>query len=334
VDFAINEFSKILKLLINTTLMKKYFFSFFKNCDALIALNKDTKKDIIKYGFRGKVFTIPNGRYINDYQHCYPAKLSEKQKQLTFIGYLSKRKNQKYLFRVMECLPENFVLNLIGAPINPKYLQELKAYVQKKGLKNVNFLGEVPYEKISGLLEKTHVFVSASKMEVQSLVIIEALASGTPVVGLSNETVSEFIDDSVGFSLGEKTPPRTFAEKVKKICSLSQKEYEFLCLNARKKVAHLNWPDIVKQTEIVYQKLIEEKKFDKGGKKMSNSKEILKMLLTPKIISFLQKKVQKSGGKINKKKSILMFIITIISTFFIGIGHWLLSKTKRIPISR
>ncbi|MBL7123469.1 MAG: glycosyltransferase [Actinobacteria bacterium] len=333
-DFAINEFSKSLKHLMDTTLMKKYFFSFFKNCDAFIAPNKDAQKDILKYGFREKVFTIPNGRYIDTYQRCYPAKLSEKQKQLTFIGYLSKRKNQKYLFWVMECLPENFVLNLIGAPINPKYLQELKAFVQKKGLKNVNFLGEVPYEKIAGLLEKTHVFVSASKMEVQSLVIIEALASGTPVVGLSNETVNEFIDDSVGFCLEEKTSPRTFAEKVKKICSLSQKEYEFLCHNARKKVAHLDWPDIVKQTEMVYQKLIKEKKINRGEKKMSNIKEILKMLPPPKFKSFLQKKVQKSGGKISKKKSILMFIMTIIGTFFIGTGYWLLSKTKRIPISR
>lgn len=332
VDFAINEFSKILKRLMDTNLMKKYFFSFFKNCDALIALNKDTKKDILKYGFREKVFTISNGRYLNAYQRCYPAQLSEKQKQLTFIGYLSKRKNQKYLFWVMECLPENFVLNLIGAPINPKYLKELKAYVQKKGLKNVNFLGEVSYEKISGLLEKTHVFVSASKMEVQSLVIIEALASGTPIVGLSNETVNEFIDDSVGFHLEGKTSPRTFAEKVKKICSLSQKEYEFLCHNARKKVACLDWTDIVKQTEMVYQKLIKEKKINKGEKKMSNIKEILKMLPAPKIKSFLQNKVQKSRGKISKKKSIMMFIITIVVTFFIGIGYWLLSKTKRIPL--
>jgi len=333
-DFAIGEFSKSLKRLMDTTLMKKYFFLFFKNCDALIALNKYIQKDIIEYGFRGKVFTIPNGRYLSSYQRCCPAKLSEKQKQLTFIGYLSTRKNQKYLCRVMEYLPENFVLNLIGVPINPKYLQELKTYVQKKSLKNVNFLGEVPYEKIPGLLEKTHVFVSASKMEVQSLVIIEALASGTPVVGLSNETVSEFIDDSVGFLLGKEAHPRTFAKKVKKICSLSQKEYEFLCNNAQKRVAHLDWPDIVKQTEMVYQKLIKEKKINKGERKVSNIKVILKMLHIPKNKSFLQKIVQKSGDKINKKKNILMFIMTIIGTFFLGICYWFLNKTKRIPIPR
>ncbi|MCX6724912.1 MAG: glycosyltransferase, partial [Candidatus Shapirobacteria bacterium] len=132
------------------------------------------------------------------------AKLSEKQRQLTFIGYLSRRKNQKYLLQVVEHLPENFVLNLIGKPINPMYLQELKDYVQRKQLKNVNFLGELPYKQIPAILERTHLLISASKMEVQSLVIIEALASGTPVVGLANETVDELVDSSVGFRLEKK----------------------------------------------------------------------------------------------------------------------------------
>ena len=45
--------------------------------------------------------------------------------------------------------------------------------------------------QIPNYLERAHVFPSASKMEVQSLVVIEALASGTPVVGLSNETIDE-----------------------------------------------------------------------------------------------------------------------------------------------
>jgi len=54
-------------------------------------------------------------------------------------------------------------------------------------------MGEIPYHQIPQILEKTHVLVSASKMEVQSLVIIEALTSGTPVVGLANETIDELI---------------------------------------------------------------------------------------------------------------------------------------------
>ncbi|MDD3819290.1 MAG: glycosyltransferase [Actinomycetota bacterium] len=262
--------------------------------------------------------------------------MSERNKYLTFIGYLSERKNQKYLCQVMEYLPENFILNLIGAPINPEYLEELKDYVQKKELKNVNFIGDVPYEKIPGLLEKTHVFVSASKMEVQSLVIIEALASGTPVIGLSNETVNEFVDDSVGFRLKKQTSPADFAENVKKICSLSQREYEILCNNAKRRVVHLNWPDIVKQTEKAYQKLIKMKEIsnsteEKGmDNKISDDKEVFKTQNLTGFRAFLNEKIKKPAGKIIKNKNITMFIMTVTGTFFLRISYCILSKTKRI----
>jgi glycosyltransferase involved in cell wall biosynthesis len=337
-DFAIGEFSRSLKRIMDTGLMKKFFFSFFKNCDAIISLNEYARKDILQYGFKKEVFIIPNGCCLDAFYSCNPAKMSGKEKYLTFTGYLSERKNQKYLCQVMEYLPGNFVLNLIGAPINPEYLEELKAYVQKKGLKNVNFLGEVPYEEIPGLLKKTHVFVSASKMEVQSLVIIEALASGTPVIGLPNETVNEFVDNSVGFRLEEQTSPADFAENVKKICCLSQKEYEVLCNNARRRVAHLNWPNIVKQTETAYKKLINDKKIsssveEKGmSKKISNNKEVFKIQRHGGFRTFSHKKFQNSASGILKKKSIPMFIMTITGTFFLRISYWILSKTKKIPV--
>ncbi|MCX6724911.1 MAG: glycosyltransferase family 4 protein, partial [Candidatus Shapirobacteria bacterium] len=72
-DFAISEFSQGLSRLLDTTLMRKYFFSFFKNCDALIALNQDARKDILKYGFRKEIFTVSNGRNLSVYRRCRPA---------------------------------------------------------------------------------------------------------------------------------------------------------------------------------------------------------------------------------------------------------------------
>lgn len=333
-DFAIGEISKVFSRLMDTSLMKRYFLTFFKNCDAVIALNQEVKKDILKYGFKEKIFVIPNGRDLKSYYRCRLSKLNEKQKQLTFIGYLSKRKNQKYLLKVMEFLPDNFVLNLVGPPINPQYLQELKNYVQKKHLKNVNFLGEIPYEKIPELLEKTHVLVSASKMEVQSLVIIEALASGTSVVGLSNETVDELVDSSAGFRLEKKTTPKVFAEKVKKICSLSQKDYESLGRQAQKKVVHLDWTEIVKQTKQAYQELMAEKKNKEDlEKKSKNIKEILNLLPPSKFKSFLQKQVERPQVKSIRKKNIWGFVMTIVATFFLGISYWFLNKVKKSPSS-
>jgi len=294
-EFSISEFSESLGHFYNTNLMKKYLFNFFKDCDAWIALNKDAQDDVIKYGFQNKIFIIPNGCDLQVYYYCRTSQLSERQKQLTFIGYLSQRKNQKYLLKVMEYLPENFTLNLIGTPVNPKYFEDLNKYIEKKHLKNINFMGEIPYEQIPQILEKTHVLVSASKMEVQSLVIIEALASGTPVVGLSNGTIDELIDKSTGYRLKKNTPPKIFSEHIQEIFSLPQKEYEVLCQKAREKVSHMDWSDIVKKTEIVYQKIIESKKKED-----------------------------------QRKKNIFSFIFTIIGTSFIVFLYWLLKKIKII----
>jgi 1,2-diacylglycerol 3-alpha-glucosyltransferase len=332
-EFSINEFSESLGRFYNTDLMKKYLFNFYNNCDAWIALNKEAQKDVLKYGFKEKIFIIPNGRDMKDYYRCRPAQLSEKQKQLTFIGYLSQRKNQKYLLQVMEHLPENFLLNLIGTPVNPEYLEDLKKYIEKKHLKNINFMGEIPYQQIPRILEKTHVFVSASRMEVQSLVIIEALASGTPVVGLANGTVDELVDESTGYRLEKNASPKIFSEHIQKICSLSQKEYEVLCQNTRGKVSHLDWTEIIKKTEIVYQKLIEDKKIDDQitqKNKFKNLKEIISLLPSSKIKIFLKKKLQDPKLNFQRNKNIFSFIFTVIGTSLIGFLYWLLRKTKRI----
>jgi hypothetical protein len=148
---------------------------------------------------------------------------------------------------------------LLGKALKPAYEEQLKRYCRAQNLDNVEFPGQVPHAEIPSYLERTHVFVSASKMEVQSLVVIEALASGTPVVGLSNETIDELVDQEVGSWLPKETIPQQFAENVQRICTLPRSEYEKLCENARERVSHLDWSNIIDKTVSAYGELIEEK---------------------------------------------------------------------------
>jgi hypothetical protein len=135
----------------------------------------------------------------------------------------------------------------------------LRQYCDARGLDNILFVGQVPHEQIPSYLQRTHVFVSASKMEVQSLVVIEALASGTPVVGLYNETTTELVDDSVGCRLPQDATPWEFAAAVERICTLPRSRYEQLCMNARERVSHLDWSNIIDQTVAAYRELLAEK---------------------------------------------------------------------------
>jgi glycosyltransferase involved in cell wall biosynthesis len=242
---------------LSESLLRQISLNFYENCDAIVALNHFATKDIRQYGYEGRIFTIPNGRNLARYGVCANADLSSQERILTFIGKLNQRKNQLYLLETLQYLGEKYKLQLVGEPLSPDYYQHLQDVIAKHNL-DVVFAGEVAHTEIPSYLEKAHVFVSASTLEVQSLVILEALASGTPVVGLSNETTDDLVDRAVGFRLPQNTPPKVFARYIEKICTLPQPKYDRLCQNARHKVLGYDWANVMALTIDAYQTLQRE----------------------------------------------------------------------------
>jgi len=148
---------------------------------------------------------------------------------------------------------------LIGKPLNAEYQTKLERYIKKNNLTNVEFVGQITHKQIPDYLEKAHIFTSASKMEVQSLVVIEALASGTPVVGLSNETIDELVSADVGAWLAKDQKPTAFAKQVERICNLPPDQYQMVCKNARESVKHLDWSNVVESTVEAYHEVLKIK---------------------------------------------------------------------------
>lgn len=263
IDFGTSDSLNVPSQLIQSSLsnyaVQSVLSNFFLNCDALIALNQSAHDSIREFGYEGPIFIVPNGRFLARYHTSQFADNTRDQKILVFIGFLSDRKNQHYLLKVLRKLPGNYLLQLIGKPLNPEYQAKLDKYIKKHGLSNVEFIGQVEHDQIPRYLETAHVFPSASVMEVQSLVVIEALASGTPVVGLSNETIDELVSDDVGAWLAKDQSPTAFAEQIERVCNLPPEQYQQLCQNARQRVAHLDWSRVVDATVEAYQKILKIK---------------------------------------------------------------------------
>ena len=258
-DFALKEVVRLPVDFLAVPVTRGFLEDFYLNCDAVVALNSIAARGIREFGYAGRLFVIPNGRDLRNYATCRPADITQQQKILTFVGFISRRKNQLYLLEMLKHLPPQYCLRLIGEPLDPDYIVELEAYAKASHLDNVEFCGEVRYNDISEQYEAAHVLVSASKLEVQSLVVIEALASGTPVVGLSNETIDELVDEGDGVWLPKDTPPAGFAAAVVHLCTLTQAEYLRLCQHARDRVRHLDWANITQQAVDMYEWLIREK---------------------------------------------------------------------------
>lgn len=266
-EFGSRRFSEKLGELFSRQTIREYYRNFIGNCDGVIALNESAKRDILKFGYSGKIFLIPNGRNLSLYNRYSFADIGNREKNLIFVGCLSKRKNQEYLLRVMKYLPKNYFLTLVGDDLEPVYANYLREYAKKEGLTNVIFFGRVNHSEIPRLLAKSHLFVSASRIEVQSLVVLEALASGMPVVALKNETTDELIESKVGFCFPKTTSPRLFAKKIEEICQMPKERYKELCRNAREKINRFDWKDVTEETQKVYQFLVTGKKITKVVKK-------------------------------------------------------------------
>jgi len=258
-DFGASDALRISAGPLTESVIEDYLLTFYNHCSAVIALNRTIHDAIREFGSNVRLFTIPNGRHLQRYLTFGYTYISSTPKTISFVGFITPRKNQIYLLRMLKYLPRDYRLYLIGSFLSPAYEKEIKQFVVENKLDNVIFTGEVKHDEIPRYLYQSHLMVSASKMEVQSLVIIEALAAGTPVVGLSNETIDELVDDSTGKWLPKDTPPEDFAAAVQAICSLPQDAYQQLCQNARQRVSGLDWKNIMDKTVQVYTQLIREK---------------------------------------------------------------------------
>lgn len=205
-----NPMGKLLQYLYSNAYTNKVL----TRTDSLIALNKYVKKSIREIDSEIPIAVINNGIELKDFL-ALPAKNRKSKIILSFLGSYFPRKNQEYLIQVMRYLPDNFELHLFGNKESGKiYVKKLEKCVNNYHLSNVFIHDFINGKDVLKQYKQTDFFVSASLQEAQSLVIIEALASGTPIIGLSNETIDELIDDTVGMRLGEKTTPEKFAQKL------------------------------------------------------------------------------------------------------------------------
>lgn len=98
------------------------------------------------------------------------------------IGWLEPNKNQALLIKALSKIGSqiNWTLTIIGS--GPS-LDDLKALVEDLKLtKQVLFTGQIHPDKIITILDQSHLFVITSKYETFSVVAIEALSRGRPVI--------------------------------------------------------------------------------------------------------------------------------------------------------
>jgi len=145
---------------------------------------------------RRKLSVIPNGVDVAEF---FPAPESERANVILFVGFLIQRKGVQFLLeaaaQVLARHPEYRVVLLGEGPEE----QSLREQAARLGIGHaVEFAGFQPQRAVRDWMRRARIFVLPSVEEGQGVVLLEALASGTPVVGSDVDGIAEVITPDVG----------------------------------------------------------------------------------------------------------------------------------------
>jgi glycosyltransferase involved in cell wall biosynthesis len=109
--------------------------------------------------------------------------------RLLYVGRIVEWKRVHLAIEAIKTLRENGFegaqLDIIGPVSSPEYQKRLEGLVKKYGLgANVDFLGHKEHHELIPYFQKADLFTLPSHKETFGMVMIEAMACGTPVAGI------------------------------------------------------------------------------------------------------------------------------------------------------
>lgn len=179
--------------------IKRILYNYIgKKAKCLLPVTHDLKEEMIKAGVNGKFDVIPN---VVETDIFAPGKKSQQEiKHILHVSNLNdEHKNVSGLLRVIEKLSkirQDFVLDIIHSEENSQ-LYKLSDSLSIKD-RFVNFLGKKSYEEVAKYMADSNILVLFSNYENLPCVIVEAFASGLPVVSTDVGGIKEHLNERMG----------------------------------------------------------------------------------------------------------------------------------------
>jgi|HubBroStandDraft_6_1064221.scaffolds.fasta_scaffold08452_2 glycosyltransferase involved in cell wall biosynthesis len=178
-----------------------------RKIDSYVAISGFLREKFVEAGFPANKITVKTNFVDPD-----PGERAHPGDYAIFLGRLTPEKGLLTLLDAWERLPSAVPLVIVGdGPMR----HQLEAEVARKGLPRVHFAGRLRREEAYDALKKAAFLVVPSTWyETFGLVVAEAFACGTPVLGSFIGAIQEMVDDRVTglhFAPGD---PDALAKKV------------------------------------------------------------------------------------------------------------------------
>ena len=263
-DLYAKAYLPLLVDMIGVAALKAYLLSFCRSCDLVVSPSAGMKDVLKDMGIDVPVDVVPNGVDIKPFlDPVEPLERTEFGFQaqdviLVYMGRLGPEKNLPFLLRSFAGIAQaydNVQLMLIGVGPAKADSQDQVKYMGIEG--RVRFTGLVPYDQMPRYLALGDAFVTASVTEVHPLSVIEAMASGLPVLGIDSPGIGDTIQDGVtGYLIPEEDLAAYTAQMVRLV--VDQKQREQMSEQARKSVESYAIENTTQMMLERYQRVIED----------------------------------------------------------------------------
>jgi len=109
----------------------------------------------------------------------------------------------------------NIKIKIIGRVDDKNYLKKIQKLIKELDcIQNIEFVGPIAHNDLVKWYNLCKIFVLTSKTEEQSIVTLEAMACGKPVVVTKVGALPEFIEDGSNGFLIDLKQPEELAEKI------------------------------------------------------------------------------------------------------------------------
>jgi len=126
---------------------------------------------------------------------------TEDKRSIVYVGVLIPRKGVHHLINAFAKVAIDFPqvrLMIIGREENKAYTAQLKAQVERLGLnQRVRFVSDMPQAELAQWFRQAWVMVLPSLSEALGRVVIEAMATETPVIGSNVGGIPEMVQNGV-----------------------------------------------------------------------------------------------------------------------------------------
>lgn len=180
-------------------------YNAFDKAEKIITISKDNKVLVDEIYGEGKSMLIANGydpnvfykENVNKNEFLKQFEIPNNYKHIvSFAGKFTEEKGIDTLIKAAKLYENDDIVTILAG--NGEMFEKMNNLAESLEVKNLYFIKNQPHDVLRKLYSLADVSIVPSRQEAFGLVVIEAMACGTPVIGSNTGGIPDIINNSIG----------------------------------------------------------------------------------------------------------------------------------------